>query len=80
VINGVGVGVGVSPVVMTIGSSPPIFEGAGKFNIGCPFNAPFINAVQIFAGKVPPVTEVSPPIPLRDSEALSLKSATDAAN
>ena len=65
---------------MTIGSSPPIFDGAGKFNTFCPFNAPFINAVQIFAGKVPPVTDVSPPIPLSDSDALSLKSATDAAN
>ncbi|CAB4886836.1 unannotated protein [freshwater metagenome] len=32
------------------------------------------------AGKDPPVTEVSPPIPLRDSDALSLKRATDAAS
>ena len=41
--------------------------------------APFINAVQIRAGKVPPVTEVRPPIPLSDSLAVSLKNATDAA-
>ena len=32
------------------------------------------------AGKVPPVTDVSPPIPLSDSLALSLKNATDAAS
>ena len=47
---------------------------------GSPLSAPFINCVQIRAGNVPPVTEVRPPIPLSDSEADSLKKATDAAN
>jgi hypothetical protein len=48
--------------------------------IGSPLRAPFINAVQILAGKVPPVTEVNPPIPFKDSDALSRKSATEAAS
>ena len=66
------------PPVISIGSSPPIFEGAGNCKTGSPLSAPFINAVQIRAGKDPPVTELRPPIPLSDSDALSLKNATEA--
>lgn len=47
--------------------------------IGSPLSAPFINWVQIRAGKEPPVSEVIPPIPLRDCVALSRKNDTDAA-
>ncbi len=65
---------------MTIGSRPPIFAGAGKVIMGSSLRARFIKYVQIFAGKVPPVTDVKPPIPLSDSDALSRKSATDAAS
>ena len=68
------------PLVITIGSSPPMFAGAGKLMIGSPLRAPFINAVHILAGNVPPVTEVRPPIPFSDSDALSLNNATDAAS
>ena len=57
-----------------------MFAGAGKLIIGSPLSAPLINAVQILAGKVPPVTEVNPPIPFRDSDALSRNSATEAAS
>ena len=63
-----------------MGSSPPTFAGAGKLIIGCLLSAPFINAVHIRAGMVPPVTEVRPPIPFSDSDALSRKRATDAAS
>ena len=68
------------PLVITTGSSPPIFAGAGKLMTGSSLRAPFINAVQILAGKVPPVTDVRPPIPFSDYDALSRKSATDAAS
>ena len=75
----VGVGLGEGEV-MTIWLIPPICTGAGKAIFGTPSNAPFINAVQTFAGKVPPVTEFKPPIPLSVRDAVSLKNATDAAN
>jgi hypothetical protein len=71
VIDGVGDAVGgevtgLEPgVVMITGSVPPIFVGFGNCRIGSPLRAPFINAVQIFAGKVPPVTEFNPPIPFK---------------
>ena len=61
---------------MTTGSSPPIFDGAGKLMTGSFRSAPLIKAVQIRAGKDPPVTDVRPPIPFRDSDALSRKRAT----
>ena len=72
---------GLEPgVVIIIGSVPPMFVGFGNCRIGSPLSAPFIKAVQIFAGKVPPVTELSPPIPFKLCVASSRKSATDAAS
>jgi hypothetical protein len=39
----------------------------------------FMNSVQMRAGNEPPVSDVIPPIPLRDWVALSRKKATEAA-
>lgn len=80
---GVGVGVGVGAIRegdMGIAPIPPICTGLGKYILGWPRRAPFIKAVHTLAGKVPPVTEFNPPIPLRDCEAFSLKKATEAAS
>ena len=81
---GVGEGVGFFTTkvggVISIGFFPPINTGFGKVNFGCPISAPFINAVHTRAGKVPPVTEVRPPIPFNVCDALSLKNETEAAS
>ena len=52
--------------IKLIDSVPPIFAGAGNSCTGAFFKYPFTNSAQILAGKDPPVTEVSPPIPFKD--------------
>ena len=67
-------------LVISTGSVPFTFAGGAKFSTGTPLSAFFIYAFQIMAGKVPPVTDGRPPMPLSESVASVLNIATLVAN
>lgn len=62
--------VGTIVEVVCVGVEVSVFEpmpaGGGKSNTGSSLSAPFMNSVQMRAGKEPPVTEVIPPMPFND--------------
>jgi hypothetical protein len=55
---------------------PPTKAGGGKYEIGYSARALFIYTFQIRAGKVPPVMEFNPPIPVSCFCGVSRKNAT----
>jgi len=58
---------------------PPTKAGRGKYEIGYCARALFIYTFQIRAGKVPPVIEFNPPIPVNRCLGVSRKNATEVA-
>ncbi len=64
---------------ISTGSVPFTFTGGRNLSFGEPSSARFVYAFQIRAGKVPPVTELIPPIPLNVVRASSRKKAIEVA-
>jgi hypothetical protein len=73
--DGLDLGLGL---IRSIAFVPPMKAGFEKYLIGFSSSAFLAKVFQIRAGKEPPVTEFSPPIPLNSSVASSLNRATEA--